>query len=77
MGRLTDDETLAFGGLALCDAIESGRPEDIARARKQFHAVLNRHKRHPAETNQPRCICTEDMSAICDCTTLCACAETP
>jgi hypothetical protein len=69
---MDDDQHMAFGLLALCDALEA-KDENavlnrILRARRHAHAILSRYKDKPA---LPGCTCPEH--GPCDCESTCVC----
>lgn len=72
---MDDTAALALAVLRLCDAIEDGGTNAVARmdatnrARKHAHAILSRYKDKPAI---PDCTCPE--LGPCDCEDACMCA---
>jgi len=70
---------LALAVLRLCDAIEDGGTNAVARmdatwrARKHAHAVLDRNS---TTGQRARCSCPDEQRGECDCRVACICEET-
>ena len=76
---MDDTSALALAVLRLCDAIEDGGTNAVARmdatnrARKHAHAVLNRHT--PSAETPDVCLCQPDRRGHCTCVGTCVCDE--
>ena len=76
---MDDTSALALAVLRLCDAIEDGGTNAVARmdatnrARKHAHAVLDRTKTTAEQT--VRCACPDEQRGPCECMDQCTCAE--
>lgn len=75
---MDDDTHMALAGLALCDALDAGSTDSVARikavetARRHFHAVINRGGK---AMQQPSCVCPDEARGECDCRGECICTE--
>lgn len=76
---MDDTAALALAVLRLCDAIEDGGTNAVARmdatnrARKHAHTVLDRNG---ATGHRVRCSCPDEIRGECDCRVACICEET-